>query len=465
LVDQELGRKINIHIKKSIEDVIRKLLGKPLQELEVGLRPTIEKEVQEQAGKVEQEIKQIVPAKTLGKEVAEGTPPPAPSTTPPPPAPPAPPAAPPKPVAPPAPPKELPLPPQPGASASLGNPALADALKTVESKVNKTKSTKEVDSMFKVSYHGGDSFNTSYFVGSDGTKVKVVSAARIVPMELQQRIAEAEAKGEAVEGLIAPEDAEAQIIAAAGGTLEGFENWAAQLPKITRSASVTRQAEWAVNEAEIPKVDMPKDGPFTSVDEKEAAASRSTGEGTPNGVSSKVKSYYGRLPGKAVGETEEAINKQSKISQTYQMMKRALEEKELELGKISEEKGQVEKELGDMKQKDDMTQTKGKVDALMSELKKLKPIDPEAEKDMVDILVKVKDLAPVIDAIKRMSGEKDGLGMGLGMGMGMGKSPAIPLPPKPASQQVIGGVNLPQISPSSEPVTLIDVVSGLFDHD
>jgi soluble cytochrome b562 len=330
-----------------------------------------------------------------------------------------------------------------------------------------TESSKEVTSMFRVSYHSGNTIEDSYFVGSDGTNIKVVSAARVIPADLQEQIAKAEAENKEIQDLIAPEEAEKQIADAVGNSMEGFTEWAKQLPKITRSASLKKSAEWAINESEIPKVEMPKKGTvIDSVCPEEKKQGLALTE-VPKGTKSPIKKFYGRLPGEGGGEVTQGLNLQSQISKTYQLMKQALEEKEQEVETLKSEKGKVEKEFGDFKEKDDINKTKGLVDNVLAELKKLKPVAPEKEKDIVDILSKVgsKGLGQLMEIINIVSAKEDKVGADLFGGPAAPKGPAgmPPLPPKPASQRVVGGVDLPATYPSNDSYSLTEVVTGIFE--
>jgi len=521
LVEKEIDRKFLVNIKRIIEDAIRKTLGRTFQDMEKALRPKIEKEVAEQSKDVERDIREVVPTKAVEKEVLEKKEEPVA-----PPLPPAPKAAslevsaesvvrdl----------PKEITLSdgtvvqPIGGQKAKLIkdgkdlgievgiNPDLKeeDQIKLYETKLLELRKAteelekmkeptpvvpavppveqseiklpeegaKEVSSMFKVTYHEGNTIESSYFVGSDGANVKVVSAARVIPADVQEKIRKATEEKKAPEDIIEPEEAEKQLAESVGNTMEGFTEWANQLPKITRSASLEKKGEWAINESEIPKVDMPKKdaGPFTSVDQAEAAEGKKLEE-LPKGEKSQVKKYYGRLPGEGGGEMTTSINLQSTMSQKYQLMKKALEEKEEELKTTKDELGKKDKEIGDMKAKDGIDKAKGKVDQLLAELKKVKPIAPDKEKNVLDILAKIDAtaLGQLIEVVKLISGKEDKVGGPdlFGGPKPMGGPAMPPLPPKPASQTVVTGTDLPPVYPASNSdYSLTEIVSNILDHN
>jgi alanyl-tRNA synthetase len=189
----------------------------------------------------------------------------------------------------------------------------------------------------------------------------------------------------------------------------------------------------------------------------------------PKQEGSGIKKYYNRLPSAGGGDAVTALNLQSSVNQKYQLLKKALDEKIQEVEKVKEDKGKVEKELGDMKEKEDVNKTKGLVDNIVSELKKItKGMDPEKEKEIVDILAKVgsKTLGPVLEVLQ-LATSKDKVGVpGMGMNMPPMDKPGMPpLPMKGASQTVVSGVDLPAVYPSQDGASLLDVVSAMLDHN
>ena len=209
------------------------------------------------------------------------------------------------------------------------DPELAQKIQTGASLTNlkntreeiRVSGNKEEKDMLKIAYHQGESFDRSYFFATEGNVVKAISAARVIPADVQKAITAAEEKGEEAKDIISPEEAISEIEKASKGTMAGFEEFSASLPKLTREADLKREAEWAINEGEIAKVEMPKKGEVimsVKEDEKEDTD-------LPSGRSSKVKSYYGRLPSQAVGGQEIAINQQSSVNDKYKLVVQALE--------------------------------------------------------------------------------------------------------------------------------------------
>ena len=79
-VKKIIDREVETTIKRVIEEVVRKELGKDLTQLEQGIRPEVQTEVVDQARNVEQEIKKVAPGgpATPTKEEKPVVPPPPP---------------------------------------------------------------------------------------------------------------------------------------------------------------------------------------------------------------------------------------------------------------------------------------------------------------------------------------------------------------------------------------------------
>jgi predicted nucleic acid-binding Zn-ribbon protein len=337
---------------------------------------------------------------------------------------------------------------------------------SIQSNSNTTReeirvSGQEETDMLKIAYHQGETFDKSYFVATDGKDVKVISAIRVIPAEVQTAIKAAEEKGEEAKEILSPEEAAAEIEKACGGTMEGFVEFSKSLPKLTREADLKREAEWAINEAEIPKVEMPKkgEGPFMSVAKDEVEKTD-----MPSDRGSKVKQYYGRLPSSTMGPQEQAINQQSSVNDKYKLVVKALEEEKEKVKTLSTDLGKKDEEIGKLKEEKDVGQKKGLITSLMGALKKLGPVDAEDEKTAVDMLTKAdpKALNIVLDVLKLLAG--DGGPEKLPGAPGLPGVPGMPpMPPKPKAS-LIGGVNLPQTSVSTEGQSLVDIVSQMMDH-
>lgn len=366
--------------------------------------------------------------------------------------------------------------------------------------------------MFKLSYHGGSTLSASYFIGQEGDDVRVIKAEVVIPMEVQKQITESELKGEESKAVISPEEAIEQIKTACGNTFDGFKKWADALkanikadaapveaapvaavtepvavpapveaaPAVTEpvaevNAGLKKEAaagaeagSWSMDKSEAKPEKLPKAGEvIKSVDEKEA---KSEEESLPKDRSSKVKSYYGRLPNKAVGEPEAvSINKESSINEKYQFALKALDEakaKNVELEKtvtnlsedkkkVEEGKQNVEKEFGKLKDETDVEKKKGEVDKIVAVLKKELGMAGEDEKVAVDILVKLdpKALKLVSDLFKALF-------------KGEAKAPAMPPFKAASAEAIVSGENLPQVgSVVGSDSTLIETVSKFFDHN
>jgi hypothetical protein len=581
-VQNEVGKKMDLQVRRVIEDAVRRYLGPLFQQLEQAIKPQVEKEVQEQSTEVKQDIKDVVPAIAKAQETVEPAPAPV--------------------KAPKEPPKEAPI----KEAASLEKKAagqskieiskeipafdiisfeehfgarvvpdpvsgrisiiadtdrivpITDWLKTqdadwtitemgseispitqeipltdvrpvevlasldktaedrmlvwieqrmeaiksadpyisneaaremaeqdmdelkkvnpslfVESNLNtpreeiRVSGKEEETDMLKIAYHQGETFDKSYFVATDGKVVKAVSAIRVIPADVQAAIKSAEEKGEEAQDILSPEEAAVEIEKSSKGTMEGFVEFTQSLPKLTREADLKRESEWAINEGEIAKVEMPRKGEVimsVKEDEKEETD-------LPSGRSSKVKQYYGRLPSQGVGPQEIAINQQSSVNDKYKLVVQALEQEKEKVKTLSTDLGKKDEELGKLKEEKSVGQKKSSVSSIMGALKKLGPVDPETEKTAVDMLVKVdeKALAVVLDVLKLVGGEKeDGKGempmFGGAPKLEGPKGPAAPKPMMPPMKASINGINLPQTGVSTETTSLMDVVSKMMDH-
>lgn len=357
--------------------------------------------------------------------------------------------------------------------------------------------------MFTLTYHAGETFDQSYFIGREGDDIKVVRASDVVPVDVQKTVAESAAAGKEPEAVITPENAVEQITASCGGTIEGFKKWAADLKpaKACDSAEVAKAAEkaadvaekaselaekaedkaealeeksaskkveaaqaaptFSMSEKEVTKVEMPKDGEvIKSVDKKE---STEDAPDLPNGTKSKVKQYYGQLPTSGGGNVDKTINLQSsEMQEKYKKAIKALDEqlkKNDELKKENDDlakgKDKVEKELGGIKDEVEVERKKKDVEEIISGIVAggVK-FDAEAEKMAVDELSKLdaKSLKTVAKVIKGLFGSKEGK--------------ELPMPnPFESKKASMEGVNLPQIGASVAGTDLIATVSRLFEHN
>lgn len=316
--------------------------------------------------------------------------------------------------------------------------------------------------MFELIYTAGKTLADSFFVGKEGNSVKVISAAEVLPLDVQKRVAEAEqaidekeaevkvkvnedgktevkAEGENVEvkdetkpevteemvaeiqsskNVPSPE-AIAKKIAEVCKDFKGFEQFckeaSANHAEMVKKASMKKEAKVS-DPAEISfkvdeKIKAEKIGqePIRSINEKEAKADEKGGVKEGSLQSSPVKSYYSRLPGKGVETAETSINLQSSLKEQYKKLSAAFEDLKKEnektkedLGKANEELGKAEKENKEMKDELTLNDNKKTVDSIVAEIKKI--VKVQKENVFVDKLVKLDDksLKIVLDVVKEI---------------------------------------------------------------
>ena len=73
-VENEVEKKMNLQVRRVIEDAVRRYLGPMFQELEKAIKPQVDKEVSEQSAEVKQDIKQVVPAISKVEDTAAPVP-------------------------------------------------------------------------------------------------------------------------------------------------------------------------------------------------------------------------------------------------------------------------------------------------------------------------------------------------------------------------------------------------------
>ena len=315
--------------------------------------------------------------------------------------------------------------------------------------------------MFELIYTAGKTLADSFFVGKEGNSVKVISAAEVLPLDVQKRVAEAEqaidekeaevkvkvnedgktevkAEGENIEvkdettpevteemvteiqsskNVPSPE-AIAKKIAEVCKDFKGFEQFckeaSANHAEMVKKASMKKEAKvsdpaeisFKVDEKVKPAKVTDKD---VSVNEKEANADLKGGVKDGKEQSSPVKSYYSRLPGKGVETAETSINLQSSLKEQYKKLSAAFEDLKKEnektkedLGKATEELGKAKEENKEMKDEITLNDNKKTVDSIISEIKKI--VKVQKENVFVDKLVKLDDksLKIVLDVVKEI---------------------------------------------------------------
>jgi hypothetical protein len=301
--------------------------------------------------------------------------------------------------------------------------------------------------MFELIYKAGKTLADSFFIGKEGENVKQISAAEVLPLDVQEKITaseeefdnkEAEVKvkvnedgtevkveGENVnvddiqkeKGIPSPEII-AKKIAEVCKDFKGFEvfckeasdNHAAMLKQASmkKEAKVSDPSEisFKVDEKVKPAKVTDKE---VSVNEKEANADEKTGEKDGKLQKSPVKSYYGRLPGNAVQEDVKSIKLQSSLKEQYKKLSAAFEDLKKEndktkedLNKATEELGNAKKENEEMKGELTLNDNKKTVDSIVAEIKKI--VKVQKENVFVDKLVKLDDksLKIVLDVVKEI---------------------------------------------------------------
>lgn len=131
----------------------------------------------------------------------------------------------------------------------------------------------------------------------------------------------------------------------------------------------------------------------------------------PSGKPSKVKQYYGRLPGAAGGDTTQALNKNSTLLlEKIELLRRALEEQK---AKADEAEAKADKAMGEkdklVKEKDD-SEHSGLMESIVKDLVGKKLIDMKDEQQAISLLSKIerKSLANVASLLKLLAkGGKD----------------------------------------------------------
>lgn len=303
--------------------------------------------------------------------------------------------------------------------------------------------------MFELIYKAGKTLADSFFIGKEGENVKQISAAEVLPLDVQEKITaseeefdnkEAEVKvkvnedgtevkveGENVnvddiqkeKGIPSPEII-AKKIAEVCKDFKGFEvfckeasdNHAAMLKQasLKREAKIAEASEisFKVDEKVKPAKVTDKE---ISVNTKEITADEKTGEKDGKLQKSPIKSYYSRLPGNSVQEDVKSINLQSslslkeqykKLSAAFEDLKKENDKTKEDLNKATEELGNAKKENEEMKGELTLNDNKKTVDSIVAEIKKI--VKVQKENVFVDKLVKLDDksLKIVLDVVKEI---------------------------------------------------------------
>jgi len=304
----------------------------------------------------------------------------------------------------------------------------AASVETDKEKADKEAKEKEgkKDAAFTIRFAQGKTFNDSYFVAEEKGEFRAVRASRIIPVPVQEKIIKClAATGKPPEDVITPTEIIDQMTGQGVDSIPTFE---AAVTALEANASVmTKQAGmFAWNESEVENPAKVKAGarPLMSMSEKEYNDGQKL-HPVPSGTSSKVKSYYGRLPGAAGGEPTVAINPQSSanVKDKIEFMRRALEEMKAEKDEAVAKAGEAEKKVGDMQKGNEEKETSGLMESIVKDLIAKKLASEKEESALVAALAKIdrKNLAAVASLLKL-----------LGKSEGAAGPAAIGMEPKPA---------------------------------
>jgi len=206
----------------------------------------------------------------------------------------------------------------------------------------------------KIEYVQGTSIDRCYFVASDGSKDKktgelrrkVIRASRLLRPELHAQANEdTDDANPKVD--VQPE----QIIEEISKTAQTLEDFETVAFAMAASLNESIGAKAAVEDEPAMATEPVK--PVKVGDKPEVAAEAQYAEGkVPTEGGSKVSQYYGRLPKKAPGSPEIALDLQSRVAALEGMVKKTAEERDSEKNRADEaekklDEGKKEKESGD----------------------------------------------------------------------------------------------------------------------
>lgn len=309
--------------------------------------------------------------------------------------------------------------------------------------------------MFELIYKAGKSLADSFFIGKSGDQELKISAAEVLPLDVQSKIVTAEAEidkqnaiaeekkdiknlenaADAIEEVKKSEEGEikemqasknipspefiAKKIAEVCQDFVGFEQFckeaSVQHAEMVKKASLKKEAavsddiEISFKQEEKVKPAKVADETLVSVNEKEVKSDEKSGIKDGKEQASGVKSYFAKLPNKGIQEPEVSINVQSSLKEQYKKLSAAFEDlqkknenTEKELGKANEELGKAKKENEEMKGEITMNDNKKTIDSIVAEIKKI--VKVQKENVFVDKLVKLDDksLKIVLDVVKEI---------------------------------------------------------------
>lgn len=255
-------------------------------------------------------------------------------------------------------------------------------------------------------YIRGKTFEDSYFVFSDANRSIKVRASDIIPKNIQKKILDGD------ETVAEPEDIIDQVVKMSQGSYDKLKGEV--LPALAKRAYLenqkfTKKAEWSFNEEEIPsmKKPSPAEGPIASVSSEEVKESVEKPE---SGPSVKVKQYFGKLPGKGVGEPTQTINVQSSTSEDLvikakiDLLKKALEEEK-------EKREKAEKELTELKEKTEKKDKAVIIEELIDKVSGMTELEDAQKTKLAELLNKfavpqLNILGQIIDILSAKPIEK-----------------------------------------------------------
>jgi len=327
-------------------------------------------------------------------------------------------------------------------------------------KPEKTTSASLGGKKMQGTYVRGDTFENSYFIFSEGNKAIKVRASDIIPLSVQERIKRDDPT------VVEPKDVIEQVTKMAKGSFDKLKEEV--LPTLAKRAYLENQkfvkeADWSFNEEEIPSIKIPKpsEGPVVSISSEEV---KESAEKLETGPSVKIKQYFGRLPGKGVGEPTQTINIQSSTSEDQiiktkiELLKRALEEEK-------EKREKAEKELSELKEKTEKKDKAAVIESLIDKISGMTELEDEQKTKLTELLNKfalpqLNIIGQIIDIISVKPIEKATEGIAE---KSLEKLPVIELPepgkgtPAKPEKPVKKEASIPQIFISNED-TELDII-------
>jgi len=343
---------------------------------------------------------------------------------------------------------------------------------------------------FRISYilNREKGFSESYFVAQSGDEIRARRMDKVIPASVQTAIlASIKSTGKAPENIVSPSEIVEELNRQGVNSLELFDQ--AMTDMETKAHTLTRTAAsnqgaplYALNTAESKPASFGSGSdPLVALDTKGAVEVPLTGS-TNKSV---VGKYYQKAFSGAGNETvTNALNPKSSINDAIEVAKlrdqiavykkaaldarKAAEEMKAEADKAKADTEVAHKELGDLKEKDEKSQTSEKLDSIVDELVSKKLISEKDEKVAIGHLSKIdaKSL-PHVSALIGMLGkssESDDVGDLFGdSSKPKGATPPALPAPKPAAGAFGGLGGLGKKSASVIPQPFVKPNSGADD--